>query len=79
MAAAIEDSGIGASGSAAYTALAAAAFSLPADGVAAPSAETLNADIRKTTKAAVAINLALNLIVASRTACRDQKKIPAPA
>ena len=82
MAAAIEDSGIGASGSQQADqrqlrwndGLLAAL----ADGFAAPSAERLNADMRKTANAAVAIILALNLIVASRTARRDHQKISAP-
>jgi hypothetical protein len=51
--------------------------SLP-DGFAGPSASRLNADIRKIANAAVAIVLALNLIVASRTAYPDRQKAQRP-
>jgi hypothetical protein len=83
MAADIEAAGIGAAGSgaagsatAAALELESAALSLPApvDGFAASSARSKNAGIRKMANAAVAIFLALNLIVASRTARRDHRK-----
>jgi hypothetical protein len=76
MAAAIMPAGLGADGrkanaSPAETALESKAFSSPADAFAASSARSRNAGIRKIANAAVAINLALNLIVASPTARRD--------
>jgi hypothetical protein len=73
MAAAIEAAGIGAAGSALDVALESTALSspAPADGFAASSARSKDAGIRKMANAAVAIILALNLIVASRTARRD--------
>jgi hypothetical protein len=79
MAAAIEASGMGAygseaAGSATAAKLESAAFSSPADGFAASSARSKNAGIRKMANAAVAIILALNLIVASRTTRRDHRK-----
>jgi hypothetical protein len=70
MVAAIEAAGIGAvgseaAGSATDATLESTAFSAPADGFAASSARRLNADIRETANAAVAIILILTLIVAS--------------
>jgi hypothetical protein len=78
MAAAIEDSGMGANGSealglAAITTLESTALSIPVDGFAPSSARRLNADIRKMANAAVAINFVLNLIVASRTTHRGHQ------
>jgi hypothetical protein len=86
MAADIEAAGIGAAGNggaglaiAAALELESADLSFPAlvDGFAASSAPIKNAGIRKMANAAVAIKLALNLIVASPTACRDHQKISA--
>ncbi|MGD0521714.1 MAG: hypothetical protein ABSA48_10710 [Terracidiphilus sp.] len=79
MAAAIEADGMGADGSkasglATTATLESTALSSPVDGFAASSAQRLNAGIRKMANAAVAIILALNLIVASRTARRDHPK-----
>jgi len=81
MAGDIEDAGSGAAGSATAAALelesADLSFPAPVGGFAASSARSKNAGIRKMANAAVAINLALNLIVASRTARRDHQKISA--
>jgi hypothetical protein len=68
--------GISSSGSATGTGLEAADESpeTPAGAFAASSAQRLNADMEKKANAAVAIILALNLIVASRTADPDRPK-----
>jgi hypothetical protein len=73
-AAGIAATGSGAAGSATAATLESTAFSSAAGVFAASSARRFNADIRKTANAAVAIILALNLIVASRTARRDHRK-----
>src|ERR1039458_3633028 len=75
-AAGIGADGIPSGGSAAETALEETAESpgTPAGVFAAPSAQRLNADMKKIANAAVAIILALNLIVASRTARRDHQE-----
>jgi hypothetical protein len=83
MAAAIEGSGIGASGSAAAGSATDAepestAFSPAADEFAAATAGRLTEDMNKTANAAVAIILRLDLIVASRTARRDHPSISSP-
>jgi hypothetical protein len=75
MAAAIEAMGSGAPGSTLDETLESTALLSAAPGAfAASSARRLNADTRKMADAAVAINLALNLIVASRTARRAHQK-----
>jgi hypothetical protein len=83
VAADIEAAGSGAAGSTAAGSAAAAALELesaalsllaPVDGFAASSARSKNTGIRNMANAAVAIILALNLIVASRTARRDHRK-----
>jgi hypothetical protein len=75
-AAGIGADGIPSGGSATETALEGTAESpvTPADTLAAPSAQRLNADIKKTANAAVAIILVFDLIVASRTARPDHQK-----
>jgi hypothetical protein len=81
MAADIEDAGSGAAGRATVAALelesADLSFPAPLDGFAASSAPSKSADVIKMANAAVAINLALDLIVASPTARRDHQKISA--
>src|ERR1039458_2197327 len=79
-AAGIGADGIPSGGSATETALEATAESpgTPAGAFAAPSAQRLNADMKKIANAAVAIILALNLIVASRTAAPDHQKTQRP-
>jgi hypothetical protein len=77
MAAAIEAIGMGASGAALDGALemeSTALFSPPADGSAAPSARSRNAGATNMPNAAMTTNLALNLIVVSPTARRDDQE-----
>jgi hypothetical protein len=79
-AAGIGADGIPSGGSATGTALEATAGSpvTPVAGPAAPSARSMNALMRKIANAAVAIILALNLIIASRTADPDRQKTQRP-
>src|SRR5580658_8181072 len=66
--------GIEASGSAAEETLGLAAASSPVDGLEALSAWSRNPPVSKKAKAAVAIILLLNFIVASRIARHDHQK-----
>jgi hypothetical protein len=72
--------GTNAPGSAAAVALASAALPslIAGEGLAASSAQRRTAGMSKTANAAVENIRTLNLIVASRTACRDSLSISSP-